>query len=424
VTLYGEKRVPADDTPTVQVAAVSWPGSRILPVRAIDDTDPRGLAVRGPVKADPTGDESAVEDPAVAAAEPVEPAKPVDPVGAEPAGVTAAGIAAAGVAPAGVATAEGGSAGGGPADDEPAGVGAAVGWHRRKALLAGVIAGVVLAAAGGATAYAYSGEIPHGTSVLGTDLGGKSRAEAVAALRANLTRRASTLDAPVPVRVGEQTIEIKPAEVGLSVDVEATVAASTQARPHPLDLLFGSRTVEPVVRVDAAALDSKLRETAARDQPKMTMPAITFDGTTPKPVYPSPGRGLDAERSATAVREGWLSGRAVAVPLVETHPATTAEDVDRLITELARPAVSAPITVVTDSGSFLLPPTAIAKSLVLSADQTGKIDPRVDEGKLRTALGTQLSAFEVAPKEATVAIDAGKPRLVAGADGRQVDLGR
>ena len=49
------------------------------------------------------------------------------------------------------------------------------------------------------------------------------------ALRAELDRRADTLNAPVPVQVGEQSLEINPADVGLAVDVEATVAAAVAA---------------------------------------------------------------------------------------------------------------------------------------------------------------------------------------------------
>src|SRR5690606_42156426 len=63
-------------------------------------------------------------------------------------------------------------------------------------------------------------------------------------------------------------------------------------------------------------------------------------GTTPKVAYPKPSIGLDAERSAQAVRDGWLSGQPITIPLVESHPATTREELDRLVEELAKPAVS------------------------------------------------------------------------------------
>lgn len=257
--------------------------------------------------------------------------------------------------------------------------------------------------------------------MLGIDLGGKSRAEAVTALRADLDRRASTFTTPVPVRIGDRTGEISPAAVGLAVDVEATVAAAVAQRPGPVSLLFGSRDAAPVVTVDAEKLDNELRKIIGKSGPQMTLPAVTFAGTTPKAVYPKPSKGIRADDSARAVRDGWLRGQPVVVPLVETHPVTTTEEVDRLITELAKPAVATAVSVKTERGAFTIPPAAIAKSLVLSSDKTGKIQPRVDEKKLRSALTSQLGRVEVKAKDASMSIQGNKPKMVAGAGGQQVD---
>jgi vancomycin resistance protein YoaR len=297
-------------------------------------------------------------------------------------------------------------------------------WRtRHRALLAGALAGVVLLVGGGVTAgYAYAGDVPRGTKVLGIDLGGKSREEAGEALRAGLARRTDQLDAAVQVRIGDQVTQVKPADVGLSVDVPATVAAAARGGSNPVGLLFGSRTVKPVVTADAARLEAALRATADKAGQALRKPAITFAGTTPKAVYPRPGRALDPDGTAEALREGWLSGgRPVDVPLVERQPATTAEEVDRLVAELARPAVAAPVTARTSRGTVVLPPSVIAASLVLAGDESGKITPRVDEKKLRAAAADQLATVEVAPKEARVALTGGRPRVVASSGGLVVD---
>jgi len=293
--------------------------------------------------------------------------------------------------------------------------------RRRLVLLACGIAVAVLAAAGAVGLFAYAKDVPRGTTVLGVDIGGMSRAEAASALRAELARRADTLGAPVPVQVGEQTVQINPADVGLAVDVEATVAAAAAGKPSVFGRLFGSRTVDPVVTVDAERLLAVLREGAGKVGEDMVMPAITFDGTTPKPTYPKPGKGLDAEASARALRQGWLTGGPVTVPLVDVHPATTAEEVDRLMEELAKPAVAAPVTVTTERGDFVIPVAAIARSLVLTADPAGKIEPRVDAEALRKALTSQLAKVEVQPKDATVTLANGQPRVIPSSGGHQVD---
>lgn len=291
----------------------------------------------------------------------------------------------------------------------------------RHIAIAGGALAVVLVVAGGGATYAFAGDIPRGTSVLGIDLGGLSRAEAADRLRAGLAEREARLTAPVTVRVAEQSAQVRPPDVGLGVDVDATVAAAAEGGPR----LWGSRTVAPVVTVDAERLDAALRPAAKKVAKAITLPAVTYEGTTPKPVYPAPGRGLDPQRSAEALRSAWLRGDWVApieIPLVEVHPASTREEVDRLVDELARPAVAAPVSVKTPRGDVTVPPAAIAKSLVLVGDPSGKITPRVDEKKLRAALGTALAKVEVAPKEATVTLAGGRPKVFASTGGQAVDL--
>ena len=187
MTLYGDKRPPADDRPTVQVTAVTWP----------DD---------GP--------------------------EPVTPP---------------------------------PAPAEPDGRWAPP--RRVRMLLAAGVTGGVLAAVAGAGAWAYAGDVPRGTSVLGTELGGRSRAAADRELRAELDRRAAALAAPLKVTVGERTAEINPADVGLTVDVAATVAAAAEADAHPVSRLVGSRTVDPVVTVDTDRLDARAAARCSATRP-------------------------------------------------------------------------------------------------------------------------------------------------------------
>ncbi|HLL64151.1 MAG TPA: VanW family protein [Micromonosporaceae bacterium] len=289
--------------------------------------------------------------------------------------------------------------------------------RRRWVLAAGAVV-ALLVGAGATAAYAYAGDIPRGTKVLGVDLGGRNRADAAGALRGKVDTLTAT---PATIQIGERTADLDPAAIGLAVDVDATIAAAANARAGLSGRLFGSRTVAPVVSVDAARLDAALRQTAGRDEQTMVLPAITFDGTTPKPVYPKPGRRLDAERAAQALRDGWLRVQPVPVPLVEVNPATTAEEVDRLVAELARPAVAGPVTVTTPNGAMAIPPAAIAASLVLTSDEAGRITPRVDEAKLRDGLGDRLAQLESKPKDATVAVDGTGPKVTPSVEGRTLD---
>src|SRR5918998_5764659 len=165
--------------------------------------------------------------------------------------------------------------------------------RRRWPMLAAAGATLVVLGAGTALAgYAYAGDVPRGTTVMGVDLGGLSRADAATRLGAALAER-DTLAAPVKVRIGDKDGRVQPQDVGLAVDVDATVADAARRTPR----LWGSRDVAPTVTVDAARLDAALRPQAASVAQALTTPSVTYDGLEPVATYAVPGKGLDPAHS-------------------------------------------------------------------------------------------------------------------------------
>jgi vancomycin resistance protein YoaR len=295
--------------------------------------------------------------------------------------------------------------------------------HSRRARIvtAAVAAAVAVPALGLTAAYATAGAVPRGTTVLGIDIGGGSRQRAEAALRAGLDARAAELAAPVAIRVGEADAEITPADVGLAVDVPATVAAAARQRSL-VTAVTGGAAVPPVVEVDPVRLHEALAEVATEVGEAMTLPEIRFEETTPVPTYPEPGRGLDPGLSAAAVADGWLRAEPISVPLVDIEPVTTAADVDRLVADLAEPAVAAPVAVTTPEGELTVAPEAIAAALRLTADERGEIVPEVHARDLRRALAEQLADLETEPKDARITLANGEPRILASSGGERVDV--
>lgn len=299
--------------------------------------------------------------------------------------------------------------------------------------LATVIA-VVLPMIGLSGAYAYAGDVPRGTTVLGVDLGGMSRDEATGTLQSALDERADALAEPIEVQVGSSRAQLDPAAVGLAVDVEATVEQAASRSFNPLALFagaFGEQEVDPVVTVDSEQLDDELRELVGDVGEAMTLPAIRYEGTEPVPVYPEPGLGLDREVASEIITDAWphsadptgswLGPEVVHIPLVDIDPVSTAEDVDRLLTELAYPAVAGPVTVTTEEGDLQLSPDQIAASLTMEADTRGEIKPEVDPEALREALSEQLKEVERKPKDAEFVLSGGAPSIVDDQDGLSVD---
>ncbi len=292
----------------------------------------------------------------------------------------------------------------------------ASGPNRRRMVVVGAVAAVVLAGAG-VVAYVFTGDVPRGTRVLGVDLGAKSRSEAERLLRDRFGPRAGE---PVRVRLDGRPTEVKPETIGMTLDVDATVGAAMKGSAK----LFGERDVAPVIRLDEAKLEAALRKQLDPKDITLKKPAITYAGLTPKPTYPAAGRTLNPALAAAGVRAAWLTEGTADVPLVEQPPATTEEQVDQLVDTLAKPAVAAPVTVSADGATFTLPPAAIAKGLVFTSDDAGKLTAAVDGKKLRAAAAKEFAKVEVEPEEASITLAGGKPKIVASTAGRVVDLAK
>jgi vancomycin resistance protein YoaR len=283
-------------------------------------------------------------------------------------------------------------------------------------IVVGAVATVVLAGAG-VVAYVFTGDVPRGTRVLGVDLGATSRSEAERRLHDRFDPRAGE---PVPVRLDGKLTEVKPETIGMTLDVDATVGQAMKGSAT----LFGERDVDPVIRLDEAKLEAVLRKGLDPKSVTLKKPAIAYAGLTPRPTYPVAGRTLDPALTAANVRKAWLTGATADAPLVEQLPATSREQVDQLVETLAKPAVAAPVTVSADGKTFTLPPAAIAKGLVFTSDDAGKLTAKIDGKKLHAAAAKEFAKVEVEPEEASIALDGGKPKIVASTAGRVVDLAK
>ena len=288
--------------------------------------------------------------------------------------------------------------------------------RRTRMIVVGAVATVVLAGAG-VVAYVFTGDVPRGTRVLGVDLGATSRSEAERRLHDRLDPRAGE---PVQVRLDGTVTAVEPETIGMTLDVDATVGKAMKGRAT----LFGERDVDPVIRLDEAKLEAVLRKRLDPKSITLKKPAIAYAGLTPRPTYPAAGRTLDPALTAANVRKAWLTGATADAPLVEQLPATSREQVDQIVETLAKPAVAAPVTVSADGKTFTLPPAAIAKGMVFTSDDAGKLTPKIDGRKLHAAAAKEFARVEVEPEEASITLAGGKPKIVASTAGRVVDLAK
>jgi hypothetical protein len=265
---------------------------------------------------------------------------------------------------------------------------------RNKLVLLG--GGVVFAAgvAYGAGLLMNHSDVPKGTTVLGVDIGGGTRDDAVEKLDGAFEDR---VNKPLKLTVSGRTVELTPDQAGLQFDMQATVAEAAKSDYNPVSVigsLFGNhRIVEPVMPVDEEKLHAAL-EDAAGGSGSVTEGTIRFESGRAVPVYPKAGKGIHVARAADVVAEAYRAqvgtgtSAPVNVPTSIQQPKVSRAEVDRMMKEFAEPAMSAKVTVQTDAAHSvpMSPEKSLWKFLRVEA-VNGKLVDKPDLAALKALYG-------------------------------------
>jgi vancomycin resistance protein YoaR len=299
--------------------------------------------------------------------------------------------------------------------------------HIRFAVL-GAVGLLVVGLYGAAWAAAGSG-VPHGTTVLGIDLGGLTPAAA----QQRLADESSAFTGrPFTAVAGDQELPIEPAKAGLGIDAAATVEQAGTRGIDPRQLLpalFGvDRAVEPVLAVDDAKLDETVAAIAAKVKQDVRDGAVKFDDGEAVAVEPREGRRLDQPVAAETLRRAFLDGSSRAeLPVTTTSPAIGADEVERAMKEFATPAMSGPVVLMVGDKKITLGPELVGRYLSMAPDKSNRLEPELVTEKLVKALYGDLNELEREAQDARFTLGSGRPTIVPSKAGRQVDsaeLGR
>lgn len=270
---------------------------------------------------------------------------------------------------------------------------------RNKLVLVGTGVFVLGGVAYGAGLLMNHSDVPKGTTVLGVDIGGGTRDDAVRKLDKAFGDR---VNKPLKLSVGGDTVTLKPDQAGLQFDEQATVAAAAQSDYNPVSVigsLFGNhRVVDPVMPVDEEKLSAALK-TSAGGSGSMTEGTIEFKSGKAVAVYGKAGKGIDVPKSTEAVKEAYRNQvetnatSPVTVATTTQQPSVTNAEVDREMKAFAEPAMSGLVTVKTDTGVSLplSPQNSLWKFLRVEA-VNGKLVDKPDLTALKGSTAASSTA--------------------------------
>ena len=306
-----------------------------------------------------------------------------------------------------------------PPEERPAGK--RLIWLLIAAVVGGMlmIAGILYLAG-----YVASGDkVPKKAQISGVAVGGLSRSEAIEKLSVELGTRAAE---PLNLTVGEEEAQLKPVDAGLAVDYAQSVDAAGGGKSwNPLRIiktLTGGSAIDAVVVVDQARLEAAVGGLAKTFNQEPVDATIRYDGTKIKQKEAQEGAVLQQDPAAATITSSFLKVTGpIALPAEISQPAITNDEADEVVATFAKPAIADPIKVkVTGAESFEITPRMLARSISF-VHRDGTLVPVLDEKKLRRNARPALKRVElVEPKNATVRLVNGKPKVIAAINGTTI----
>ncbi|GHH40117.1 hypothetical protein [Streptomyces candidus] len=260
---------------------------------------------------------------------------------------------------------------------------------RSKLVLLAVAAIVAAGGVYGAGLLLNHSDVPKGTTVLGVDIGGGTKDEAVVKLDAALGKRAVL---PLQLSVDGKQTELAPANAGLTLDSQETVRGASGSDYNPVSvvgsLFGGERVAEPVIPVDEEKLTVALTSLAGTSG-TASDGTIAFEPGKAVAVPGRTGKALDVKASMAKVQEAYraqvASGKAVPIqlPVVAKEPTISKAELDRAMNEFAKPAMSDVITIQAGGKSIPFGPAKSLPKILSMKPSGGKLVPQYDLAALK-----------------------------------------
>ncbi|MGW1462744.1 hypothetical protein ACWCPT_00120 [Streptomyces sp. NPDC002308] len=261
---------------------------------------------------------------------------------------------------------------------------------RSKTVLLGVAVVVLAGVAYGAGLLMNHSEVPKGTTVLGLDIGGGTKTEAVSKLDAEFGKRAQ---APLKLSVDGKQTELSPEKAGLELDSEETVREAAGSDYNPVSVITslfgGARPADPVIPVDEEKLGAALNALSG-ESGSASDGTIKFEPNKAEPVAGKPGKGIDVNQSIIAVRDAYRAqvqtgtSAVVELPVVTQQPTITQAELDRAMKEFAEPAMSDLITIQAGGKEIQFGPARSLPQILSMKAIDGKLVPYYDKKAIET----------------------------------------
>ena len=239
--------------------------------------------------------------------------------------------------------------------------------------------------------------VPPNTKLFGYDIGSKLSPNVYEQI--NIAVR-DKVDNPINFQTPQGTFTVTPEQIGLELDLPATVNDIRKNIFIFLKSAIFSTEIKPTISLDENSLKIGLAKVIANNTKAPINATLTTQGGKVVTTEAVSGTEIDWEKTKKSLRESWLyEGRKAEVVIAYIPPAVSNEDVNKVRSNLADLAIASPITLKIGARSVEISPEIIGTALKFVPNKE-KLESKFDETVIINEISRQILNIQTTASDA------------------------
>ena len=239
--------------------------------------------------------------------------------------------------------------------------------------------------------------VPPNTKLFGYEIGSKLSPNVYEQINIAVKDKVNN---PINFQTPQGTFTVTPEQIGLELDLPATVNGIRKNVFTFLKSSVFSSEIKPTINLDENTFKTALAKVITANTKDPINATLATQGGKVVTTEAVSGTEIDWEKTKKSLRESWLyEGRKAEVVIAYIPPAVSNEDVNKVRSNLADLAVAAPITLKIGARSVEISPEIIGTALKFIPNQE-KLESKFDENVIISEISRQIPNIQTTASDA------------------------
>jgi vancomycin resistance protein YoaR len=239
--------------------------------------------------------------------------------------------------------------------------------------------------------------VPPNTKLFGYEIGSKLSPNVYEQINIAVKDKVNN---PINFQTPQGTFTVTPEQIGLELDLPATVNGIRKNVFTFLKSSIFSSEIKPTISLDENSFKIALAKVITANTKDPINATLATQGGKVVTTEAVSGTEIDWEKTKKSLRESWLyEGRKAEVVIAYIPPAVSNEDVNKVRSNLADLAVAAPITLKIGARSVEISPEIIGTALKFIPNQE-KLESKFDENVIISEISRQIPNIQTTASDA------------------------